>query len=157
MVESKFITKLPEHKSDTNYFGLDNTAERALLRYCDKFYELLKETELESTSGVMLLPGELGHSALRGQEGKNPYHSENRTVLETCIKTHLAFNQKSNSVVLKAESCESSMFYSPQTQPRALLPLLLQILRIQNHFTILSSECLSHLLTLLCKYVSKKS
>lgn len=72
MVESKFITKLPEHKSDTNYFELDNTAERALPGYCDKFYELLKETELGSAGGVMLLPGGLGHSALRGKEGKTP-------------------------------------------------------------------------------------
>lgn len=72
MVESKFITKLPEHKSDTNYFGLDNTAERALLGYYDKFYGLLKETELGSTSGVMSLPGGLGHSTKKGGRKKTP-------------------------------------------------------------------------------------
>lgn len=55
MVESKFITELPEHKSDTNYFGLDSTAERALLGYCDKFYELFKETGLGNTSTVVKL------------------------------------------------------------------------------------------------------
>lgn len=69
MVESKFITELPEHKSDTNYFGLDSTAKRALLGYCDKFYELLKETELGNTSSVVkLLPCGFEHSALRREE-----------------------------------------------------------------------------------------
>lgn len=57
MVESKFITELPEHKSDTNYFGLDSTAERALLEYCDKFYELFKETGLGNTSTVVIVLG----------------------------------------------------------------------------------------------------
>jgi len=72
VVASKFITELPEHKSDINYFGLDSTAERALLRYCDKFYELLKETELGNTSGVVkLLPCGLEHSALRRKKGIN--------------------------------------------------------------------------------------
>ena len=66
MVESKFFTELPEHKSDTNYFGLDSAAEGAFLGYCDKFYELLKETELGNTSSVVkLLPRGLEHSALR--------------------------------------------------------------------------------------------
>lgn len=72
MVESKFITELPEHKSDTNYFGLDSTAERALLGYCDKFYELFKETELGNTNTVVkLLSCALEYSALRREEEKS--------------------------------------------------------------------------------------
>lgn len=64
MVESKFIAELPEHKSDINYFGLNSIAEKALLGYCDKFYELLKETEHGNTSSVKLWPCGLEHSAL---------------------------------------------------------------------------------------------
>lgn len=72
MAESKFITELPGHKSDTNYFGLDSAAERALQGYCDKFYEFLKETELGNTSRVgKLLPCGLEHSALRREEEKS--------------------------------------------------------------------------------------
>lgn len=102
MVESKFITELPEHKSDTNYFGLDSAAERALVGFCDKFYELLKETELGNTSSVVkLLPCGLEHTALIREEEKKLTNSENRAVLETRIKLCLFFNQNCKSVVLK--------------------------------------------------------
>lgn len=82
MLESKFITELPEYKSDIKYFGLDSAVERALLGYCDKFYELLKEKELRNTSSVVkLLLCELEHPELRRKEGKLRT-ALNRAVLE---------------------------------------------------------------------------
>lgn len=80
MVGSKFIT---EHKSHTQYFGLDSAAERALLGQCDKSYELLKETERGNTSSVVrLLLSKLQHPVLRWKE-ENLMSSENRAVLES--------------------------------------------------------------------------
>lgn len=83
VVESKFTTELSEHKSHTQYSGLDSAAERALLGHCDKFYELLKETEHGNTSSVVgLLISKLQHPVLRWKEA-NLLTSENRAVLET--------------------------------------------------------------------------
>lgn len=80
VVGSKFIT---EHKSHTQYFGLDSAAGRALLGHCEKFYELLKETEHGNTNSVVrLLLSKLQHPVLTWKE-ENLMRSENRGVLET--------------------------------------------------------------------------
>lgn len=143
MVESKFITELPEHKSDTNYFGLDSTAAGALLGYCDEFYELLKETELGNTgSPVKLLPCRLERSALRSEEGKKLTNSENRAVLETCIKAHLFFNQSFKSVYLKLSPVTPACSTFLKCNRGLFSPPFFQI-RVPYCFTSLSSGSFS--------------